>query len=55
MLSGPSLAFLASTAQLVSAATFTVPSKVNTGGLSYAPLEAAPVGISSVHLNFAPS
>ncbi|EQB59266.1 hypothetical protein CGLO_00363 [Colletotrichum gloeosporioides Cg-14] len=46
MLSGPSLAFLASTAQLVSAATFTVPSKVNTGGLSYAPLEAAPVGIS---------
>lgn len=40
------LAFLAIAAAEVSAVTFSVPTKVGTGGYAYAPLDPAPVGIS---------
>ncbi|GKT65128.1 glycoside hydrolase family 79 protein [Colletotrichum tofieldiae] len=46
MVSGSTLACLAAAAHIATAAIFTVPSKANTGGLSYAPLEAAPIGLS---------
>lgn len=40
------LALLSTVAQNAGAVTFAVPSKVGTGGLSYAPLDEAPVGVS---------
>ncbi|EXF78859.1 hypothetical protein CFIO01_06648 [Colletotrichum fioriniae PJ7] len=40
------LACLLAAAHAAAAVTYSVPAKVNTGGLSYAPLEAAPVGLS---------
>lgn len=40
------LAFLTFSAQGAAAVTFTVPSKVGTGGYAYAPLDKAPIGIS---------
>ncbi|KAK1987496.1 hypothetical protein LZ30DRAFT_745701 [Colletotrichum cereale] len=43
---GSPLACLVAAAHIAAAATFTVPSKVYEGGLSYAPLEPAPVSLS---------
>ncbi|KAK2051593.1 hypothetical protein LY76DRAFT_688296 [Colletotrichum caudatum] len=40
------LVYLAAAARIAAAATFTVPSNVNADGLSHAPLEPAPVGLS---------
>jgi hypothetical protein len=40
------LALLALASQGATAVTFTVPSKVGTGGYAYAPLDKAPIGIS---------
>lgn len=42
---------LATIVQQASAVTFTVPSKVGTSGYVYAPLDPAPVGVSSVQYN----
>ncbi|OHF04681.1 hypothetical protein CORC01_00152 [Colletotrichum orchidophilum] len=43
---GSKLACLVAAAHAAATVTYSVPAKVNTGGLSYAPLEAAPVGLS---------
>lgn len=40
--------FVAAVAQQASAVTFTVPSKAGASGYTYAPLDPAPVGVSSV-------
>ncbi|KAI3533867.1 hypothetical protein CSPX01_12487 [Colletotrichum filicis] len=40
------LVCLLAAAHAAAAVTYSVPAKVNTGGLSYAPLEAAPLGLS---------
>ncbi|KDN71264.1 hypothetical protein CSUB01_08651 [Colletotrichum sublineola] len=43
---GSSLAYFVAAAHMAAAATFTIPSNVNAGGLSYAPLEPAPISLS---------